>query len=353
MTAQPDYAVPTGEFIAEWMGDNGLTAAELSRRLGVSRKHVSELLSGKATLSHALALDLERVTDVPARIWNQYEAGYREDQARLEADEALVAQYDEAETFPLAYLRKHGLITAGARDKAGTVGQLLGLFDVASIAAWHATWECGSVAYRRSVTSRPKPHDLAVWLTLGEQQVDWDTLEPFDTDALRGALPALRDLTRDDPSRYLDRLTAILADRGVALTFVPEIPGLGIYGVTRWLRDHPVVQLSMRRKTDDQLWFTVFHELGHVLLHPHDGLYLTTDADEAERQANRFAADTLIPPDAVVRMPLSRNMAAVERFADEIGVAPGVVLGRVQHETGDYAWGDRLKRRFRYRTDAA
>ncbi|UNX53658.1 helix-turn-helix domain-containing protein [Georgenia sp. TF02-10] len=82
MSATPDYIVTTGDFITEWMEHQGVNAAELARRLGVSRKHLSELLSGKAPLSHPLALALERVTGVPARIWNQYESGYRGDLAR-------------------------------------------------------------------------------------------------------------------------------------------------------------------------------------------------------------------------------------------------------------------------------
>lgn len=82
MSATPDYVVTAGDFVADWMETEGINAAELARRLGVSPKHVSELLSGKAPLSHPLALALERVTGIPARIWNQYESGYRSDLAR-------------------------------------------------------------------------------------------------------------------------------------------------------------------------------------------------------------------------------------------------------------------------------
>lgn len=79
----PDYAVSPGDHIEEWLDDQGINAAELARRLDVTPKHVSELLSGKAPLSATVALGLERVTGIPARIWNRFEAGYREDLARL------------------------------------------------------------------------------------------------------------------------------------------------------------------------------------------------------------------------------------------------------------------------------
>lgn len=352
MAVQPDYAVPTGEFIAEWMEDNSVNAAELSRRLGVSRKHISELLSGKASLSHDLALALERVTGVPARIWNQYEALYQEDRARLSSRKKLADQYEAARAFPLRYLRRHGYLEADARDRAGTVAGLLALFGVASVDAWHQTWERGSVAYRRTLIERERNEELATWLVLGERAAAVDSLPDYDEAALKGLLSQLRSLTREDPSTYLDRAVDMLAEVGVSLCFVPAVPGLGVYGATRWLDGHPIIQLSLRGRTDDQLWFTVFHEIGHVLLHSRGGLYLDSDHDAAEADADRFAADTLIPPDVVEWLPRSRNIAAVREIAESIGVAPGVVLGRIHRETGDFAWGHQLKQRFEFRTVA-
>lgn len=74
------------------MDSEGINAAELARRLGVTPKHISELLNGKAPLSHPLALTLERVRGIPAHIWNQYESGYRSDVARRQETKELQAQ---------------------------------------------------------------------------------------------------------------------------------------------------------------------------------------------------------------------------------------------------------------------
>ena len=160
MTEAPDYIVPTGDFIAEWMDDEGINAAELSRRLGVSGKHVSKLLAGEASLSQDLALALERVTGVPARIWNLHEAGYRSDLARARGAHELESQYPRATQFPLTYLRQQGHITASARDRAGTVRDLLGFLGVASLTAFNDSWSAGSVAYRRRAAARTVPRRL-------------------------------------------------------------------------------------------------------------------------------------------------------------------------------------------------
>jgi addiction module HigA family antidote len=113
MTTTPNYIVTTGDFITEWMEDAGINAAELARRLGVSRKHFSELLAGKAPLSANLAIALERVTGVPARLWNAYEAGYRDDLARRKTPEDVDAAYDQAKGLlgarPAPKARLHAL----------------------------------------------------------------------------------------------------------------------------------------------------------------------------------------------------------------------------------------------------
>lgn len=346
MTAQPNYIVTTGDFIAEWMDDEGINAAELSRRLGVTRKHVSELLHGKAPLSHNLALALERVTGVPARIWNQYESGYREDLARLEEIAQLEAQYEAAKAFPLRYLRQWSYIKAAGRDHAETVRELLAILGVASLDAFAVTWREGTVAYRRSAIARDHGEALATWLALAERHHDGLRDVPaFDRAALESLLPELRASTRDDPASAFRAASASLHGVGVVLCVIPAIPGLGIHGATRWVNGRPVIQLSLRGKTDDQLWFTIFHELGHVLRHGDKELYLADEDTGAEREADAFAAELLIPADQEYRLPRRRDLGAVRRLAEEWGIAPGIVLGRAQHLTNDFSWGHELKTR--------
>lgn len=97
---------------------------------------------------------------------------------------------------------------------------------------------------------------------------------PFDRDRLEQAIPRLRRLTTEEPLPALKRAQKILRESGVVLCLVPPVPGLGIHGATRWLRGPPVMQLSLLRKSDDEWWFTLFNEIGHVLMHGESRLYL-------------------------------------------------------------------------------
>lgn len=344
MTTLPDYAVSPGDHIEEWLDDQGINAAELARRLDVTPKHVSELLSGKAPLSAPLALGLERVTGIPARMWNRFEAGYREDLARLAETDKLAAQYEHAKLLPLGYLRKWKFVSAPARDKAGTVREVLAIFGIAHLDAFDATWVHGKVAYRKATLASDKVYERATWLALGERQAGLDKLVDYDKAGLEALLPVLRALTaHDNPVDAIDEVTELLRGVGVALCLIPPIPGFGVHGATRWIKGHPVVQLSVRGKKDDQLWFTLFHELGHVLLHSHKAVFLQGTGDKAEAEADAFASSTLVPEHYRDRLPTGRNIGAVRELAAELGIAPSIVLGQAQRLTTDFAWGQELR----------
>ncbi|MCT2987956.1 ImmA/IrrE family metallo-endopeptidase, partial [Propionibacterium freudenreichii] len=170
------------------------------------------------------------------------------------------------------------------------------------------------------------------------------SLGDYDRAGLDALIPQLRALTaRPNPVEAVGEATELLGGVGVALCLIPPIPGFGVHGATRWIAGHPVVQLSVRGKTDDQLWFTLFHELGHVLLHSQKAIFLQGAGDQTEAEADDFASSTLIPQQYHDRLPSGRNIAAVRDLAAELGIAPSIVLGQVQRATKDFAWGQQLR----------
>ena len=148
-------------------------------------------------------------------------------------------------------------------------------------------------------------------------------------------------MTRLPFDRVRDELPAICAQAGVTVVIVPELPRTRICGATRWLAPtKALIQLSLRYRTDDQFWFTFFHEAGHILLHGKRSAFVDEEAavdDEHEHEANAFARDQLIVPADFERLRAHRRRGyysaeMIERFAAEIGIAPGIVVGRLQHD---------------------
>jgi Zn-dependent peptidase ImmA (M78 family) len=134
----------------------------------------------------------------------------------------------------------------------------------------------------------------------------------------------------------------------VAVVWVPELQHTGISGCARWLTSKKaMIALTLRYKTDDQMWFTFFHELGHILLHKRSRDFILDNASETltdkvvdpevqqvEEEANRFASDTLVPPNALATFLAKKSLTseAISNFSEEIDVGPGIVVGRLQHE---------------------
>jgi HTH-type transcriptional regulator / antitoxin HigA len=228
---------------------------------------------------------------------------------------------------------------------------MLSFFGVASVAAWDEVYAKLDCAFRQSTAHEIKPGAVAAWLRLGEIAAREVDCAPFDTKRLRSALPELRALTSEPPEVFAPKVQAICAFCGVAVVFVEEVEGARASGVMRWLTpDKALIQLSFRYRTDDHLWFTFFHEIGHVLLHGKSELWIedggSFGTDPKEAEADRFSRDLLLPPAVASGLRTLKSKSAVDTFAHHIGISPGIVVGRLQH---DGFWpptnGNGLKRR--------
>lgn len=334
---QPDWAVPPGEILAEALQDRGMSQSELARRMDRPVKTINEIVNGKASITPDTAIQLERALGISARLWNGLEANYREQLARQRAELELEEYAPWAKGFPVADLVRHDVIPQ-ASTKGGRVAALLSFFRVSTPQAWERQWEAPAVAFRRSPTFLSKQKALAAWLRWGEVEAANVATQPFHADQFRNVVAEVRNMTRREPFlQIVERVKEKFASAGVALVLTPELPGTHLSGATRWLTPmRPLVQLSLRHKTDDQFWFTLFHEADHVLdgqrrdyLDEGDG-ESAASADE-ERAADQFARDILIPPAEyaafVERADFSES--SVRTFAEEQGIAAGIVVGRL------------------------
>lgn len=341
-TFTPDWVSVPGDTIADLLEERGWTQAELAKRTGFTNKHINLLIKGNAPIYEDTALKLERVLGSTARFWLAREAQYRELLARAKERRSLQQDAAWLKQIPLKEMIRFGWVRE-FKDKGEQVAECLRFFGVASVEVWKSQFNQPLAAFRMSAIYKTRIESqnsgsIATWLRQGERKAAEIDCQPFDKDRFREKLDELRALTNEpDPKAFLPKLAAICAEVGVAVVLEPAPKGCPISGATRWLKPNKaLLMLSARHKTNDHLWFTFFHEAGHLLLHARKLSFLEIEGkltDEFEEQADIFARDLLIPPQQALQLAiLPRTQVAVEAFARKIGVAKGIIVGRMQKE---------------------
>ncbi len=355
---RPDYAVPPGAILEERLEAHGVSHAEFARRCGRSAKLISEIIAGKAPVEPETALQFEKVLGVDASIWLGIEKDYQLHRAREAEAQETKGNVSWIKRFPFKELVKRGAIEKSSSE-SDAVSKLLAFFGVGSVNAWQTKYERMNVTYRHSPSFQSDKPALATWLRLGELEAEQQECNDYNQAQFKQALREIRGLTQTPIVRALEKAQQLCNDAGVVFVLVKSLPKTALSGAAWWLAPRKAaIVLSARHKTDDHLWFSLFHEAAHLLLHSKKRVFIDwTNSNEetadVESEANQWASNFLIPRgdwEQFVATSLYSEMA-VRRFAEEQGIAPGIIVGRFQHE-GRLPWRtslNRLKERLRWK----
>ena len=351
---RPDTVSPPGASLADLIADRGMGQSELARRMGRPRKTINEIVHGKAEITGATALELERVLGVPAAFWLARERHFREYLAR-HRERRLLGQWRAwADQFPVNQMVKRGWIEPvnSAEERASA---LLKFFGVASPTAWRSWWDDRQAAFRRSGAAKVNAPALAAWLRRSEIEAGQESSGPFNVEGFRSALGRVRALTlAENVPASITEARRLLQDAGVTVVLVQELSGAPVSGATWWASGtRAVIALTLRYKTDDQLWFSLFHEAHHVVERKTRKVILdiSNGEDHSESMANAFASEFLIPSTRYERF-VSRgdfSCTSIEAFGVAMRIAPSIVVGRLQHDGHiPYTRCNHLKRRLKW-----
>lgn len=335
----PDYVSPPGETLSETLEMLGMSQAELAERTGRAKKTINEIVKGKAPITPRIALELEKVLGTPAGFWNTRESRYREFLARMDEQERFQKHLKWLDQIPVRAMVKFGWIQ-GFKDKLQQLRELLKFFQISSPDQWDRCVNvyADQVVFRRSNAFKSDLPSVIAWLRKGDSEARGLWCAPYEQAKFKEALRAIRELTRESPEAFYPKMVELACQAGVAVVLVRELPKTRIYAATRWLNpDKAIIQLSLRYKTNDQFWFSFFHEAAHILLHGKKDFFIDNQGDspdEKEKEANAHAAAFLLPA-AYVRDLTRAGRPTRERIiraAAEIGIAPGIIVGRLQRE---------------------
>ncbi len=323
-------ATPPGATIKEQLNDRGMSQKEFAARMDMSEKHISKLINGEVQLTPEVAVRLEVVLGVPARFWNNLEAVYREKLIKVEAENAMDADEALAKQLPYSEMAKFGWVPE-TRDSKEKVINLRRYFEVVELSLLENN-QITRIACRRLAVTEKSDLALLAWAQEAKLKARNIETSPINIKGLISFIPEIRQMTVLKPKEFCPKIKGMLAECGIALVFLPHLKGSFLQGASFVDGNKIVVGLTARGKDADKFWFSLFHELAHIILGHIGQANGTTDQDE--KDADAWSRDTLIPEEMFEDFKGKCNYSAtnVYTFAKTLGIAPGIVVGRLQNE---------------------
>lgn len=342
----PDWAISPGEMLTNILEQRNIRQAELAERTGLTSKHVNQIVKDKAGISGDVAVLLERALDIPTQFWTRLDADWEAHQGKVRAMERLPEFRQWAAAFDSDTIRRHHVI-GPADDEITRVEKILKFFQVATPAAFDQKWIQPRVSFRRSQAFAVEEQNTALWLRLVERAAEQVEVQPLNVKALRAVARSIPGMTTLSVTDGFLAARAALAEAGVVLTFVREVPKTRMLAATWWLAsDRPVIGITERQKRPDTFWFNLLHEIGHVVLHPRRTTFLDIDkapTDHAEQEANDFARTILLPGNSLAEIEKATTRSDLVRLAARLGVGVTIVAGQYAWITKDFSGANALR----------
>ena len=338
MSKFEEYVIAPGETIVELLEANCMTQLDLAAKMGITKKNINEIIKGKAPITNSTALKLEYIFKIPASFWNNLESSYRDSLERQKDRESIIEDEKYLLNIPYSEMAKRNWDwIEKTRDSYEKVINLRKFFSVASLG--FDTELKRRLAFRKSDNKNFSYDSLYCWLRYGEIQANKEEYPKFNIDLLKENTYKIRMLVNKPFLDVLDKVKELLKECGVALIYESHLPNTYVNGVTYKITcDKAIIMISDRGKRDDSLWFTLFHELGHLIKHSKKEVFLDLDDTEVtdiEKEANDFAKNVLIP-NVLYNKFINSNKFITEQsiidFSKEIDVSTGIIVGRLQSD---------------------
>ncbi|MCK9524221.1 MAG: HigA family addiction module antitoxin [Proteobacteria bacterium] len=325
----PSVAIAPGETIKENMMFLGMNQKELAARLGITQKHLSNIINGNASITYETALRLETVIGASAQFWLNLEMNYQLTQARLKAQENLDEDMEILKKIPYKAMSDHGWVEKTS-DRRERVHHCRNFFGVANLNAVRLSY---AVAFRKHKAMKTiSDYGVYSWLRKAEIEGLRLDVERFDRSKLKSLIPTFRKLTLEDPEVFYPELVRLCAECGVALVLIRYIPNTSLCGATMWRNNRAILALSNRGKRADIFWFTFFHELAHLLHHQGKEFHINY---HEEHEADSEARNYMISEKeyrAFIENYAYTVKTEIVSYSNTLGIAPSILVGRLQHD---------------------
>lgn len=321
-----------GYYIKEIVEESGLTQEDFAKRLDTTPKNLSLLIRGEQNLSIDIAMKLSRMMGTSVNYWLNLQNAYDALIAEFRSEEELAEERKVFKYFDYKFFRDNFGLPDLPRKQDEQIKEVRRFLNVATL----------TVLCRRdmAVSFRSQAEGLTEANTIkANAMVQIATNKALKTDApkfnkrkFEEATQYALTLTRNHEEFYLLIRKAFL-EAGVIFVILPNIVGSKTNGATKKVGDNIMLMVNDRRLYADSFWFTLFHEIGHIINGDY-GISFEKESGEQEDAADKFAEDSLIPDEQYQKfIECGRfDLQSIRCFANTIDRDPGIVLGRLQND---------------------
>ena len=290
-----------GYYVAEVIEDWGVSQNEFATRLGTTPKTVSTLVNGQIGLSKELAGKLSAMLGTSVDVWLNLQKEYDEKVLAFENEKELEAQEEVASMIDYAFFEE----VAGlphVRGKHERISNLCRYFNIADLRI--LAQPDFLIRYKENVLRAETKGVVSsrAWVQMAVNQSKLIETMPFNADKLKASLPELREMTTWEPDKYLPKLKAVFSECGVAFVLLPHLKHSKVNGAVRWVNNRALLAMSQRVLSTDKFWFSLLHEVKHVLQQKVKTTFVSSDSpgmlfvnQDLEKEADAFADNYLNP----------------------------------------------------------
>lgn len=350
----PDLIIHPGETIKELLEEKEMTQEELAVRTGYSAKHISEVISGKKDISSKMANALEYVFNIPTEFWINLQGIY--DKEVLELEKRNNIKEEEFEVLNelkdiVKYCEDTNIITGGL-NKSLTLLSMRRFLNVNNLTVI-PNLPLQQVAFRGSKKLKININILYAWKRICEYWTDdINVTKKFDKKILETKYQDLKNTMFLSPDEMVSELKKIFLDCGITFEVVHNFKGAPVQGYIQKRKDKVSLCMTIRQSFSDIFWFTLFHEIGHLINDDFTTQYIDYSfiESETEKKADLFARDILINNNDYQEFLHKGkfDINTINKFASSQNVKPGIVIGRIQNDTEDYTFMSSYRERYKW-----
>ena len=329
-----------GDVIKDEMEIYGWSQKDLAEILDISEKQISIILNNKAPITPKIAMLLEITFGKNAKFWLDLNKDYGKAKEESCPYQTTDKKADIFKKMPIRDMQKKGWLP---NDKSKLFEAIKEFWGADNLNLSLLNERTAKFKKSEAFGSRFNAYFAQTWI----QKVIIEAKKAksvitYDKNTLKklSKMIHLYSAVENGIKLFVNELKKA----GVIFLIVPHLERTYTDGAAYWIGSNPVIALTGRYSRVDNFWFSLSHEIGHVLIHekelkdptPYFVDSIEKDAEpdkkEEEKQANKFAYEALKYDDIFNAFADNKKISRIEvlQCAQKLQIHPGIIIGHLQ-----------------------